>query len=99
MCGIIGFNWQDENLIKSLASLLEHRGPEQDGFPVRDGVSIGHKRLRIIDLSEKGRQPLYNEDRTVCITYNGEIFNFPELREVLEKHEPKFESNTAQQVL
>ncbi len=99
MCGIVGFNWQDENLIKSLASLLEHRGPEQDGFHVDNGVSIGHKRLRIIDLSEKGRQPLYNEDRTVCITYNGEIFNFPELREVLEKEGHRFESGTDTEVL
>jgi asparagine synthase (glutamine-hydrolysing) len=99
MCGIIGFNWQDENLVKSLASLLEHRGPEQDGFHVRDGISIGHKRLRIIDLSEKGRQPLYNEDRTICITYNGEIFNFPELRQVLERQGHKFESNTDTEVL
>jgi asparagine synthase (glutamine-hydrolysing) len=99
MCGIVGFNWQDENLIKSLASLLEHRGPEQDGFHVRDGVSIGHKRLRIIDLSEKGRQPLYNEDRTICIAYNGEIFNFPELREALERQGHRFESNTDTEVL
>ncbi len=99
MCGIVGFNWQDENLIKSLASLLEHRGPEQEGFYVRDGVSIGHKRLRIIDLSEKGRQPLFNEDRTVCISYNGEIFNFPELRRMLEEAGHKFESGTDTEVL
>lgn len=99
MCGIVGFNWQDEKLIKSLAYLLEHRGPEQDGFHVNDGVSIGHKRLRIIDLSEKGRQPLYNEDRTVCITYNGEIFNFQELRQTLEKAGHKFESRTDTEVL
>jgi asparagine synthase (glutamine-hydrolysing) len=99
MCGIVGFNWQDENLIKNLASLLEHRGPEQQGFYVRDGVSIGHKRLRIIDLSEKGRQPFFNEDRTVCISYNGEIFNFPEIRRILEKAGHKFESATDTEVL
>jgi asparagine synthase (glutamine-hydrolysing) len=99
MCGIVGFNWQDENLIKSLASLLEHRGPEQDGFYIQNGASIGHKRLRIIDLSEKGRQPLFNEDRTICITYNGEIFNFPELRRTLEEAGHKFQSRTDTEVL
>jgi len=99
MCGIVGFNWQDEKLVKSMASLLEHRGPEQDGVHIADGVSIGHKRLRIIDLSEKGRQPLYNEDRTICITYNGEIFNFQELRQTLEKAGHRFESDTDTEVL
>ena len=82
-----------------MASLLEHRGPEQDGVHIADGVSIGHKRLRIIDLSEKGRQPLYNEDRTICITYNGEIFNFQELRQTLEKAGHRFESDTDTEVL
>jgi len=99
MCGIVGFNWQDEKKIRSLACLLEHRGPEQEGFHVRDGVSIGHKRLRIIDLSEKGRQPIYNEDRTICITYNGEIFNFQELRQILQKAGHKFQSQTDTEVL
>jgi len=99
MCGIVGFNWQDEKKVRSLACLLEHRGPEQEGFHVHDGVSIGHKRLRIIDLSEKGRQPIYNEDHTICITYNGEIFNFQELRDALEKAGHKFESKTDTEVL
>jgi len=53
MCGIVGFNWEDEKKVKSLAELLNHRGPEQEGFHVKDGISIGHKRLKIIDLSEK----------------------------------------------
>jgi asparagine synthase (glutamine-hydrolysing) len=99
MCGIVGFNWQDEQKIKSLASLLNHRGPEQEGFHVGDGVSIGHKRLKILDLSEKGRQPLYNEDRTVCITYNGEVFNFEELKVELQKAGHYFSSRTDTEVL
>lgn len=99
MCGIVGFNWQDEKQIKSLASLLNHRGPEQEGFHVGDGVSIGHKRLRILDLSEKGRQPIYNEDRTICISYNGEIYNFESLRQTLEKAGHKFVSKTDTEVL
>ena len=99
MCGIVGFNWEDEVTIKSLASLLEHRGPEQEGFHVRDGVSIGHKRLRILDLSDKGRQPIYNEDNTICISYNGEIYNFQDLRMTLEKAGHKFLSRTDTEVL
>lgn len=99
MCGIVGFNWQDEKLVKSLAFLLVHRGPEQEGFHVADGVSIGHKRLRIIDLSEKGCQPLYNEDDSVCVTYNGEIFNFPEIKQSLEKAGHIFTSHTDSEVL
>ena len=99
MCGIVGFNWQDEKKIRSLACLLEHRGPEQEGFHVQDGVSIGHKRLRILDLSEKGRQPIYNEDHTICVSYNGEIYNFQELRQTLQETGHKFESKTDTEVL
>jgi asparagine synthase (glutamine-hydrolysing) len=99
MCGIVGFNWEDEKKIKSLAALLHHRGPEQEGFHVADGVSLGHKRLCIIDLSDKGRQPIYNEDKTVCVSYNGEIFNFEELRRMLEQAGHKFISRTDTEVL
>jgi asparagine synthase (glutamine-hydrolysing) len=99
MCGILGFNWEDEKKIRTLAELLNHRGPEQEGFHVRDGVSIGHKRLKIIDLSEKGRQPMYNEDGAVCVTFNGEIFNFPEIKESLEKQGHVFISHTDTEVL
>jgi len=99
MCGIVGFNWQDRNKIEQLMTLLNHRGPEQDGCHVGDGVSIGHKRLCILDISEKGRQPIYNEDRSVCISYNGEIFNFKQLREELEEKGHRFVSHTDTEVL
>ena len=99
MCGIVGFNWEDEKTVRSLTALLHHRGPEQEGFHVADGVSIGHKRLCILDLSVKGRQPLYNEDKTVCISYNGEIFNFEGLRRILEQAGHKFTSRTDTEVL
>jgi asparagine synthase (glutamine-hydrolysing) len=99
MCGILGFNWEDEKKVRSLAELLQHRGPEQEGFHVKDGISIGHKRLKIIDLSEKGRQPMYNEDGSVCVTFNGEIFNFPEIKESLEKQGHVFISHTDTEVL
>jgi asparagine synthase (glutamine-hydrolysing) len=99
MCGIVGFNWEDKSKVTALAELLNHRGPEQQGFHVADGVSIGHKRLCILDLSQKGRQPLYNEDRSICISYNGEIYNFKQLRETLRQAGHHFTSATDTEVL
>ena len=99
MCGILGFNWEDRDRLVALAGLLEHRGPEQEGYHVSDGVSIGHKRLCILDLSEKGIQPMYNEQRNICVSYNGEIYNFEELRKELESCGHIFKSNTDTEVL
>jgi len=99
MCGIVGFNWEDAPAIRSLSAMLNHRGPEQEGFHIGDGVSIGHKRLRIIDLSQKGCQPMYNEDKTVCVSFNGEIFNFAVIKAELEKAGHRFESHSDTEVL
>jgi asparagine synthase (glutamine-hydrolysing) len=99
MCGIAGFNWQDEILIRKLAELLHHRGPEEDGFFVRDGVSLGHKRLRILDLSSNAAQPLFNEDHSVGVVFNGEIFNFSEIRRELESFGHRFISHSDTEVL
>jgi asparagine synthase (glutamine-hydrolysing) len=86
MCGICGFNWSDQALIRRMTEVIRHRGPDQDGLYVDDGVSLGHRRLSIIDLSEHGRQPLGNEDGSIQIVFNGEIYNFPELkRDLLAK--------------
>ena len=60
-----------------------HRGPDEGGMHIEPGLGLGHRRLSIIDLSS-GQQPLFNEDRTVVVTYNGEIYNFPELTDELE---------------
>ena len=84
MCGICGFNWADEQLIERMKETLVHRGPDADGTYVAPGVSLGHRRLSIVDLSDSGRQPLTNEDGTVWITFNGEIYNHTELRARLQ---------------
>ncbi len=84
MCGICGFNWADERLIETMKDTLVHRGPDADGTYVAPGISLGHRRLSIVDLSEAGRQPLANEDGTVWITFNGEIYNHAQLRARLE---------------
>jgi len=99
MCGICGFNWNDEALIKAMAESITHRGPNQKGTFYCDEVSFGFRRLSIIDLSEQGRQPMFNEDGTVCLVFNGEIYNFQELRPELERHGHVFRSHTDSEVI
>jgi len=82
-----------------MSAILRHRGPDQTGFFVGDNFSLGHARLAIIDLSEQGRQPLYNEDRSLVIVFNGEIYNFKELRRQLEQNGHKFRSQTDTEVI
>src|SRR5690349_680635 len=91
MCGIAGlFDTRgrreiDRRLLKAMTDAIAHRGPDGSGFHVGPGVGLGHRRLAIIDVA-RGHQPLYNEDDTVAITYNGEIYNFQEIaKELLAK--------------
>ena len=84
MCGIFGFTGApDRALLARMAAVLVHRGPDDAGHLERDTVSLGHRRLAIIDR-EGGHQPLGNEDGTVWLVYNGEVYNFRELRAELE---------------
>jgi len=88
MCGITGIvdlraeRRIDEALLRTMNDSLDHRGPDGSGFHFEPGVGLGHRRLSIIDL-EGGRQPLYNEDGSVVVTFNGEIFNFAEIEREL----------------
>ncbi|MEW6110136.1 MAG: asparagine synthase (glutamine-hydrolyzing) [Nitrospirota bacterium] len=88
MCGIAGiFNLNSDkeisaNILKRMAAVIQHRGPDGFGFYIDDDIGLAHSRLSIIDL-EGGWQPIYNEDRTICIIFNGEIFNYLELRKFL----------------
>ncbi len=99
MCGICGFNWGDEELIKKMARSISHRGPDQDGYYVDKSVSFGHKRLSIIDLSERGKQPMSNEDGSIIIAFNGEIYNFQEIKPELEKRGHRFNSGSDTEVI
>jgi asparagine synthase (glutamine-hydrolysing) len=94
MCGICGFNWADEQLIEGMKDTLVHRGPDAEGSYVAPGISLGHRRLSIVDLSDSGRQPLANEDGSVWITFNGEIYNHAQLRVQLERKGHVFRSRT-----
>ncbi|MEO8304486.1 MAG: XrtA/PEP-CTERM system amidotransferase [Betaproteobacteria bacterium] len=84
MCGITGiFDLSgrreiDRDVLARMNDSQHHRGPDEEGVHVEPGVGLGHKRLAIIDLST-GQQPLYNEDRSVCIVFNGEIYNYQDL--------------------
>ena len=98
MCGIIGFNWEDRNLVNRMIHSIQHRGPDQNGSFVDGGVTLGHVRLSIVDLSERGKQPLTSHDGTVTIVFNGEIYNYLALRPLLEK-KYHFSSNTDTEVL
>ena len=99
MCGICGMTWHDPALVKRMADTMVHRGPDQEGEYCADGISLGHRRLSIIDLSEKGRQPMSNEDGTVRLVANGEIYNFKELREELEGRGHRFVSASDSEVI
>ena len=99
MCGICGFNWKDEELIRRMNNQMAHRGPDQDGLYCCDDVSLGHRRLSIIDLSEHGRQPMFNEDGSLCLVFNGEIYNFQELRDTLIQKGHTFSSHADSEVI
>ena len=100
MCGICGklyFNPMrkaDQNNISAMASVLTHRGPDDHGIYVDGPVGIGHQRLSIIDISPAGHQPMSNEDGSIWIVFNGEIYNFEELRMELQGKGHVFTSHT-----
>ncbi|MDP2946544.1 MAG: asparagine synthase (glutamine-hydrolyzing) [Nanoarchaeota archaeon] len=99
MCGINGFNFRDENLIKKMNEKIRHRGPDDEGLYLDNNISLGHRRLSIIDLSEKGKQPIFNEDKSLCIVFNGEIYNFQELKKNLKTKGHNFFSHTDTEVV
>lgn len=99
MCGICGINWNDAPLIEKMTKSIAHRGPDQQGLYNDDHCSLGHSRLSIIDLSEQGRQPMFNEDGTVCLVFNGEIYNYLELRKTLLDKGHQFSGNSDSEVI
>lgn len=99
MCGICGFfGPTDKALLKKMTASMTHRGPDAEGFFTDTGVSLGHRRLSIIDLGG-GKQPMHNEDQTVWIVFNGEIYNFLELRSYLEKKGHRFYTDSDTEVI
>jgi len=99
MCGICGFTWPDTFLGEKCTREIRHRGPDQSGVFAAEGITLGHRRLSIIDLSEQGRQPMTNEDGSLQLVFNGEIYNFVELRETLIKQGHRFSSQADSEVI
>ena len=100
MCGICGKVYHsidrgvDGELLRSMASVINHRGPDDEGIYVKSNVGLAHKRLSILDLSPAGHQPMSNEDGSIWIVFNGEIYNFLDLRDDLQKRGHTFRSRT-----
>ncbi len=104
MCGIsVIYHLQqgpvDRQAAAELAEKLRHRGPDQSGFWAADGIALSHRRLSIIDLSENGANPMPNEDESLRLVANGEIYNFRELRAGLLERGHRFRSQTDTEVL
>ncbi|MFA5162504.1 MAG: asparagine synthase (glutamine-hydrolyzing) [Elusimicrobiales bacterium] len=99
MCGICGFSgFRDDGLAREMASAMIHRGPDSDGFLFSDDVTLAMRRLRVIDL-RSGNQPVYNENRRVCVVFNGEIYNHRALRRELEKCGHRFSTESDTEVI
>lgn len=104
MCGIAGFfirkniDFSHLTILKNMVASLKHRGPDEFGVYINQNVGLGQSRLSIIDLAG-GSQPIHNEDRTIWIVYNGEVFNYVELREELEKKGHQFYTRTDTEVM
>ncbi|MER3445452.1 MAG: asparagine synthase (glutamine-hydrolyzing) [Candidatus Dadabacteria bacterium] len=105
MCGIAGVvNWGNSEVLDRMTDIQAHRGPDDAGlwehlFPDGTYVGLGSRRLAILDLSSSGHMPMTNEDGTIWITYNGEIYNFSELRQELVAKGHTFRSNTDTEVI
>lgn len=102
MCGYVGFTGYAENkrrLLNQMTARILHRGPDMGDFYIDDDVALGFRRLSIIDLSENGKQPMANEDGSVVVVFNGEIYNFEAIREELIAKGHVFKAKTDTEVL
>ena len=101
MCGIFGaINFKlDIDLAKTCLDTIIHRGPDSEGIWQENGVTLGHRRLAILDLSDKGRQPMAYADGRYMLVFNGEIYNFIEIRKELETLGYKFSSDADSEVI
>jgi asparagine synthase (glutamine-hydrolysing) len=100
ICGVMNFDGRpvEQAAIGAMCRTIEHRGPDDEGIWTGGGVGLGMRRLSIIDLAS-GHQPIWNEDNTVCVVFNGEIYNYQELRERLVRAGHRFRTNADTEVI
>lgn len=98
ICGKISPHGIDPAELKRMADVIAHRGPDDEGYYINPPVGLGHRRLSIIDLT-KGKQPIFNEDNTIAIVFNGEIYNFKSLRSELLQQGHQFRTDTDTEVI
>ena len=100
ICGIIGSTEPEptQNVVRQMLGQMQHRGPDDEGIFVDESVALGMRRLSIIDLGG-GHQPVFNQDRTVVVVFNGEIYNFQELRNTLEHRGYRFQTQSDTEVI
>ena len=103
MCGIVGFvnsnsRAAEREILEKMNACIIHRGPDEDGFFVKENVALAMRRLAIIDL-KGGQQPIFNHDKTTAIVFNGEIYNFQEIKKDLEARGHKFYTNSDTEVI
>lgn len=99
MCGICGFNWEDKGLLDRMISEILYRGPDSKGKFFDKSVSLGNVRLSIIDISKEGNQPMFNQDNSMLIIYNGELYNYRAIRAELVNKGYVFNSETDTEVI
>ncbi|MGH7495721.1 MAG: hypothetical protein ACREOO_25475, partial [bacterium] len=85
-------------MIKRMTDVLQHRGPDAEGYHIQGSVGLGHRRLKIIDL-ESGKQPMYNEDGSLVVIFNGEIYNYIDLKRQLQDCGHSFRTKSDTEVL
>jgi asparagine synthase (glutamine-hydrolysing) len=98
ICGIVGKGSEKRQLLGSMCALLQHRGPDHNGSFFDENIGLGHQRLSIIDLVS-GDQPIYNEDRSIVLVYNGEMYNFKDFRTKLIAKGHQFATRTDAEIL
>ena len=99
MCGVAGFTYRNEELIRKMTDSIRHRGPDDEGIYTDDNVSLGHRRLSILDLSQAGHQPMCSVDGRLVIVHNGEVYNFRDIRTQLEVKGYRFKSDSDTEVI
>lgn len=102
ICGIVDYGREKDNkrrILVDMCSAMKHRGPDDEGIYINGEVGLGHRRLKIIDLSDAGHQPLSNEDGTLWLVFNGEVYNYKGLKEELENKGHIFKSKSDSEIV